>query len=125
MVGDTGIEPVTSSVSVTSGRDHGLFVDLYALLAVLVLVGLRWPVTVLIARSSPEFLQTHERAGCRSRSWGAAVGAGLVGGGGELGEVHVRDGQVRGDVGVPAGWYSEGTTGFVVQVDSEQRVFGV
>src|SRR5215831_10849316 len=56
MVGDTGIEPVTSSVSTRSGpiRDVGIW--LYALLTGLVSVGFGgWPWR-WITRSSPRFL---------------------------------------------------------------------
>jgi len=67
-----GHEPVTSSVSVTSGWGHGLRWGLYALLTALVLVGLLELAAVPSTRSSPRIL--HQR-GCWvwSSRWGFPV----------------------------------------------------
>src|SRR4051794_3683630 len=56
MVGDTGIEPVTSSVSTRSGPIRYVDILLYALLAGLVSIGLGGCCRRCFARSSPRFL---------------------------------------------------------------------
>ena len=56
LVGDTGIEPVTSSVSTRSGTDHDMGISLFHLLVALVGLGLALCRRVRISRSSPRFL---------------------------------------------------------------------
>jgi hypothetical protein len=62
LVGDTGIEPVTSSVSTRSGSPADMRCWLYMLLRLLVSGGLWCCWQALFARSSPRFLP---KRGCR------------------------------------------------------------
>jgi hypothetical protein len=58
LVGDTGFEPVTSSVSTRSSPIRDVRSWLYALLTALALIGVAWCADLLAARSSPRILPT-------------------------------------------------------------------